>query len=137
MTSIPFALSRRALLTTAVVAGAVGALPSAVLAASTAGSGIRPFRVDVPQAQIDDLKRRLSATRWPEKETVDDQSQGVQLAKLAPLVRYWSTDYDWRKAEARLNAIPQFITTIDGLEIQFAHIRSRHPNAMPLIMAAH
>ena len=82
-----------------------------------------------------DLRRRIAATRWPERETVADQSQGVQLAKLEPIVRYWgSSDYDWRKAEAKLNALPQFVTTIDGIDIQFTHVRSRHPNAMPLIM---
>ncbi len=81
-----------------------------------------------------DLRRRIANTRWPSRETVTDPSQGVQLAKLQKLVHYWGTGYDWRKAEAKLNAIPQFITTIDGLDIQFAHIRSRHPNAMPLIM---
>lgn len=113
--------------------GAVNALPSELLAAPAA-SGIRPFHIEIQQAQINDLRRRLAATRWPEKESVEDQSQGVRLAKIQPLVRYWATDYDWRKAEAKLNALPQFITEIDGLDIQFAHICSRHPNAMPLIM---
>jgi pimeloyl-ACP methyl ester carboxylesterase len=125
--------TRRQLLATALVLGAVNALPSELLAAPAA-SGIRPFHIEIQQAQIDDLRRRLAATRWPEKESVEDQSQGVRLAKIQPLVRYWATDYDWRKAEAKLNALPQFITEIDGLDIQFAHIRSRHPNAMPLIM---
>ncbi len=95
---------------------------------------IRPFRIQVPDAALADLRRRVVATRFPEKETVADHSQGVQLAKFEPLVRYWGTGYDWRKVEAKLNAIPQFITTIDGVDIQFAHIRSRHPNAMPLLM---
>ncbi len=84
--------------------------------------------------ELVDLRKRVAATRWPDKETVTDQSQGVQLAKLQALVRYWGTEYDWRKAEAKLNALPQFVTTIDGLDIQFVHVRSRHPNAMPLIM---
>jgi pimeloyl-ACP methyl ester carboxylesterase len=88
----------------------------------------------VPEEALTDLRRRIAATRWPDRETVADQSQGVQLDKIQPLVRYWGTDYDWRKAEAKLNALPQFITEIDGLDIQFAHIRSPHPNAMPLIM---
>jgi len=101
---------------------------------TTEGSAVRPFRVDVPQEALVDLRRRIAATRWPDRETVTDHSQGVQLAKLQPLVRYWGTDYDWRKAEAKLNALPQFITQIDGLDIQFAHVRSRHSNAMPLIM---
>ena len=95
---------------------------------------IRPFTVQVPQAELDDLRRRIAATRWPDRETVTDRSQGVQLAKLQELVRYWGTDYDWRKVEAKLNALPQFITTIDGLDIHFIHVRSRHPNALPVIM---
>jgi pimeloyl-ACP methyl ester carboxylesterase len=105
-------------------------------AATTASedAAIRPFRIAIPEAALVDLRKRIAATRWPERETVNDQSQGVQLDKLEPLVRYWGTDYDWRKAEAKLNALPQFVTTIDGLEVQFTHIRSKHPNAMPLIM---
>ena len=96
---------------------------------------ITPFRVNVPEAAVVDLRRRLAATRWPDKETVADQSQGVQLAKLQELVRYWATDYDWRKGEAKLNAFPQFMTTIDGVDIHFIHVRSRHPNALPLLIA--
>jgi pimeloyl-ACP methyl ester carboxylesterase len=103
-------------------------------AAETADKEVRPFRVNVPDEALADLRKRLSATRWPEKETVSDRSQGVQLAKLQELVRYWGTDYDWRKVEARLNALPQFITTIDGLDIHFIHVRSRHPNALPVII---
>lgn len=95
---------------------------------------IRPFHVHVPQAALDDLRRRIAATRWPDQETVTDRSQGVQLATMKELVRYWQTDYNWRKAEAKLNALPQFVTTIDGVEIHFIHVRSRHLNAMPLIM---
>src|SRR6266436_5051784 len=95
---------------------------------------IRPFTVHVSRAALDDLRRRIAATRWPEKETVADQSQGAQLAKLQELVRYWGTGYDWRKAEAKLNALPQFVTTIDGVDIHFIHVRSRHPNALPLII---
>jgi pimeloyl-ACP methyl ester carboxylesterase len=98
------------------------------------GAAIRPFRVEVPQATLTDLRRRLAATRWPTRELVEDRSQGVQLATLKELVRYWSTDYDWRKAEAKLNALPQFVTKIDGVDIHFIHVKSRHPNAMPLIM---
>ena len=93
---------------------------------------IRPYKAQVPQAALEDLRRRIAATRWPEKETVADRSQGVQLAKLQELVRYWGTDYDWRKVEAQLNALPQFITTIDGLDIHFIHLRSRHPNSLPV-----
>ena len=86
---------------------------------------IRPFKVQVPQAALDDLRRRIADTRWPDRETVDDQSQGIQLAKLKPLVEYWGTGYDWRKAEAKLNALPQFMTTIDGVDIHFIHVRSQ------------
>ena len=95
---------------------------------------IRPFKVQVPQAALDDLRRRIAATRWPDKETVADQSQGAQLAKLQELVRYWGSGYDWRKAEAKLNALPQFTTKIDGVDIHFIHVRSRHPNALPVII---
>ncbi len=95
---------------------------------------IRPFRINVPQSALDDLRRRIAATRWPDKETVTDQSQGAQLAKIQELVRYWGTGYDWRKAEAKLNALPQFMTAIDGVDIHFIHVKSRHPNALPLIM---
>jgi hypothetical protein len=95
---------------------------------------IRPFRVNIPEEQLVDLRRRVAATRWPDRETVNDRSQGIQLARLQELVRYWGTEYDWRKAEAKLNAQPQFVTEIDGLDIHFIHVRSRHPNALPLIM---
>jgi pimeloyl-ACP methyl ester carboxylesterase len=95
---------------------------------------IRPFRINVPQAALDDLRHRITATRWPEKETVTDQSQGVQFATMQKLARYWATDYDWRKIETKLNALPQFITTIDGLDIHFIHVRSKHENALPLIV---
>ena len=95
---------------------------------------IRPFRVSIPEKDLLDLRRRIAATRWPTKELVGDRSQGVQLATLKELARYWGTEYDWRKTEARLNAYPQFVTTIDGVDIHFIHVKSRHPNAMPLIM---
>lgn len=95
---------------------------------------LRPFNFQASQASLDDLRRRIAQTRWPDRETVDDQSQGIQLEKLKPLVEYWGTSYDWRKAEAKLNALPQFMTTVDGVDIHFIHVRSRHPNAMPLIM---
>ena len=95
---------------------------------------IRPFTVQVPQASLDDLRRRVNATRWPDRETVGDFSQGVQLEKLKSLMEYWGTSYDWRKAEAKLNALLQFVTTIDGLDIHFIHIRSHYPDALPLIM---
>jgi len=94
----------------------------------------RPFHLEIREEQMDDLRRRIAATRWPSKELVPDRSQGVQLAMLRELARYWETDYDWRKAEAKLNALPQFTTEIDGLDIHFIHVRSPHENAMPLIM---
>ena len=97
-------------------------------------TAIRPFHVEVPEEELADLQRRIAATRWPEPETVSDQSQGVQLSRLQGLLRYWGTDYDWRRAEARLNALPQFVTEIDGLDIHFLHVRSRHPDALPLIV---
>jgi pimeloyl-ACP methyl ester carboxylesterase len=102
--------------------------------AAAEDTSIRPFKVQVPQAALDDLRQRIDATRWPDKETVADRSQGTQLAKLQDLVRYWSTGYDWRKVEAKLNALPQFVTTIDGLDIHFIHVRSRHSNALPVII---
>ena len=95
---------------------------------------VRPFRINVPEEALVDLRRRVLATRWPDRETVTDRSQGAQLAKIQELVRYWGTDYDWRKVEAQLNALPQFMTEIDGLDIHFLHVRSRHPNALPLII---
>jgi pimeloyl-ACP methyl ester carboxylesterase len=95
---------------------------------------IRPFAVNIPQEELDDLRRRLGATRWPDMETVADPSQGAQLARLHDLVAYWGSGYDWRKAEKKLNALPQFITTIDGLDIQFIHVRSHHENALPVIL---
>ena len=97
-------------------------------------SAIRPFRANVPDAELTELRRRINATRWPERETVGDGSQGVQLATMEALARYWATDYDWRKIEAKMNALPQFITEIDGLDIHFIHVRSKHDNALPLIV---
>jgi pimeloyl-ACP methyl ester carboxylesterase len=95
---------------------------------------IRPFRVNFPEEQLIDLRKRIVATRWPEKETVTDASQGVQLATMQELARYWATDYDWRRCEAKLNAYPQFVTNIDGLDIHVIHVRSKNPNALPLIV---
>ncbi len=100
----------------------------------TATPSIRPFSVNFPDEALADLRRRIAATRWPDKETVADPSQGVQLATTQQLARYWATDYDWRKVEARLNALPQFITEIDGLDIHFIHVRSQHDDALPLIV---
>lgn len=133
MTALSSTPSRRRFLAAAAATGAASLLPARLLAA-TDGGAIRPFHINVPEPAIVDLRRRAAATRWPARETVGDQSQGAQLAKLQPLVHYWATHYDWRKVEARLNALPQFITEIDGLDIQFVHVRSRHPNALPLII---
>jgi len=99
-----------------------------------AGTEIRPFTVEVPQAELEDLRRRIAATRWPERETVDDQSQGVQLATIQELARYWAEEYDFGRVEARLNALPNFMTEIDGLDIHFIHVRSPHENALPVII---
>ena len=97
-------------------------------------TAIRPFHVNVPEAELTELRRRINATKWPERETVTDASQGVQLETMQKLARYWATDYDWRKVEAKLGALPQFITEIDGLDIHFIHVRSKHENALPLIV---
>src|ERR1700683_99010 len=95
---------------------------------------IRPFHVNVPETELTELRTRINATKWPERETVADATQGVQLATVQALARYWAADYDWRKVEARLNALPQFITEIDGLDIHFIHVHSKHENALPLIV---
>ncbi|HEU4509021.1 MAG TPA: epoxide hydrolase [Pyrinomonadaceae bacterium] len=95
---------------------------------------IHPFRVNVPEEELTELRRRINATKWPERETVQDASQGVQLATIQALASYWATDYDWRKIETKMNALPQFITEIDGLDIHFIHVRSKHENALPLIV---
>jgi pimeloyl-ACP methyl ester carboxylesterase len=128
---------RRRLLTGAAMgiaaAGAASLFPLQPAPAST-GDAIRPFRIDIPEADLVDLRRRLAAVRWPDKETVTDESQGVPLATIQELVRHWQTDYDWRKIEARLNALPQFITGIDGVDIHFIHVRSKHENALPMIV---
>jgi pimeloyl-ACP methyl ester carboxylesterase len=129
---------RRRLLATAsmgiAAAGAASLLPSQ-LAAASAGDAIRPFRVEVPEEKLVDLRKRIAATQWPERETVTDQSQGVPLATMQTLARYWATEYDWRKVEAKLNALPQFITEIDGLDIHFIHVRSKHEKALPLVVS--
>jgi len=97
-------------------------------------TAIRPFRVNVPQSELDDMRDRINATRWPERETVTDQSQGVQLGMMQKLAGYWADEYDWRKVAARINALPNFITEIDGLDIHFIHVRSKHENALPVII---
>ena len=104
------------------------------MAQAKATPSVRPFTIETPEADLEDLRARIAATRWPEKETVEDQSQGVQLATMRALARYWHDDYDWRSCEKRLNDFPQFITEIDGLDIHFVHVRSRHEDALPVIV---
>ncbi|QNB15372.1 epoxide hydrolase family protein [Paraburkholderia tropica] len=133
MPSNEFSPMRRSLLTATAAAGVLSLFPEAIYA-SAATPDIRPFKANIPDSALDDLRRRLANTRWPGKETVADESQGVKLARMQQLVQYWGTGYDWRKGEAKLNAFPMFITEIDGLDIQFIHVRSRHANALPLIM---
>ena len=141
--------TRRSFLATSAGAGAFGVVPLAApsyaqtvpvadarapVIAAAEGNAIRPFPINVAEAELVELRRRIAATRWPDRETVTDQSQGVQLATIWELAHYWATDYDWRKVEARLNALPQFVTEIDGLDIHFIHVRSKHENALPLIV---
>jgi pimeloyl-ACP methyl ester carboxylesterase len=130
--------NRRTILARIAAAGALDVAGSAFAGEQVGGSGggmsIRPFRVDTPEAKLVDLRRRVAATQWPEKETVADDTQGVQLATMRQLARYWATQHDWRRCEAKLNALPQFITEIDGLDIHFIHVRSKHENALPLIV---
>jgi pimeloyl-ACP methyl ester carboxylesterase len=125
--------TRRSLLTLAATAGAISLLPAS-LRATTEGDAIRPFTVNFPEADLIDLRRRVKATRWPDRETVKDPSQGAQLATMQALARYWATEHDWRRIEAKLNALPQFITEIDGLDIHFIHVRSKHENALPMMV---
>ncbi|MCG2625741.1 epoxide hydrolase 1 [Bradyrhizobium sp. WYCCWR 13023] len=117
----------------AVAAGTASLFPAGSVKAA-ASDAIRPFHVSVPEEDLLDLRRRLAATRWPDREIVADQSQGVQLSTVQQLVRHWQTDYDWRKMEARLNALPQFVTEIDGVDIHFIHVRSKHDSALPMIV---
>ena len=129
---------RRRLLTAATLGiaavGTVGLRPAHVAAAPAAADAIRPYRFRFSDSDLDDLRRRVAATRWPERETVTDDSQGVRLATMRKLAQHWQTNYDWRKVEARLNALPQFVTEIDGLDIHFIHVRSQHESALPMIV---
>ncbi|MBY3054434.1 epoxide hydrolase family protein [Rhizobium laguerreae] len=125
--------TRRELLAVTAATAALSILSKPVRAA-TGGDAIRPFKCAIPQTEVDELRRRIRATRWPGKETVPDRSQGAQLLKLKPLVDYWGTEYDWRRGEKKLNAHAQFMTKIDGLDIHFIHVKSKHENALPLIM---
>jgi pimeloyl-ACP methyl ester carboxylesterase len=143
---LPRIPSRRRFISVAAAAAVAGSLSQLAFAETSQGvtdiaqasggdkTAIRPLKVHAPEARLIDLKRRIKATNWPERETVTDSSQGVQLATMQSLARYWSTNYDWRKVEARLNALPQFITEIDGLDIHFIHVRSKHENALPMIV---
>src|SRR5262249_23241742 len=124
---------RREVLATSAAVAASRLIPTQAHAATTSDA-IRPFKVDVPEAKLTELRRRINATNWPEQETVPDQSQGVQFATMQKLARYWATDYDWSKCEARLKALPHFVTDSDGLHIHFIHVRSKHENALPLIV---
>jgi len=124
---------RRQFLAASAMVAASSLIPTQGHAATTSDA-IRPFRINVPQEQLVELRRRIAATQWPGRETVKDETQGVQLATIQKLARYWATGHDWRKVEARLNALPQFITEIDGLDIHFIHVRSKHENALPLIV---
>ena len=129
-TSLPH---RCSLLAVAAALG-IALLAGQGIPASAGDTALRPFQVHVPDAALADLRRRIAETRWPDKETVADRSQGIQLGKLQEIVRYWGGDYDWRKVEARLNALPMFLTEIDGVDIHFIHVKSRHANALPLII---
>src|SRR5262245_58347353 len=126
--------TRRSVLATTAAAGALGVLSQPTAEAAEGDSAIRPFRINVPDEKLVDLRRRIVAAQWPEKETVEDTSQGVQLGTMQSLARYWATEHDWRKIETKLNALPQFITEIDGLDIHFIHVRSKHENALPMIV---
>ena len=126
-------LDRRTVLAASAAAAASSMIPAQAQTVTTRDA-IRSFQINVPEAELAELRRRINATRWPDRETVSDESQGVQLATIQELARYWGTDYDWRKCEAKLNALPQFVTEIDGLDIHFIHVRSKHENALPLIV---
>jgi len=133
-------IDRRAFLTSAASGfaaaqlGAFGYAGAQTPSGMQSGAAIRPFRVQIPEATLTDMRRRIVATNWPDRETVDDDSQGVPLALIQDLARYWATEYDWRRCESKLNALPQFLTQIDGLDIHFIHVKSKHANALPLVV---
>jgi pimeloyl-ACP methyl ester carboxylesterase len=133
MSALSSSPNRRNFLAFSAVAGVAGVL-SSKLQAETEDDAIRPFRIHISEEELVNLRQRIAATKWPDRETVSDATQGVQLATMRELARYWATDYDWRKVEARLNGLPQFITEIDGLDIHFIHVRSPHEDALPLIV---
>jgi pimeloyl-ACP methyl ester carboxylesterase len=135
LSRLPFvAFALMIFLTSAAITLAQKADPNVGKARPAVTDAIRPFHANIPDAAIADLRKRIAATRWPDKETVADLSQGAPLARLQNLVRYWGSGYDWRRLEARLNALPQFMTTIDGVDVHFIHVKSRHPNALPLLI---
>ena len=134
MSALSLSPTRRELLATTAAAAAISLLPGTLRIAAARRSRSAPSASTSQQKEIDELRRRVAATRWSDQETVADTSQGVQLATLQKLANYWASDYDWRKGEAKLNAYPQFITEIDGLDIHFIHVRSKHKNALPLIV---
>ena len=133
MSATSYSPDRRTFLASS-AAASVSELLAEKAHAATESNAIRPFHIKVPEEQIVDLRRRINATKWPDRETVPDQSQGPQLATLQKLARYWATEYDWRKVETKLNALPNFVTEIDGLDIHFIHVRSKHQKALPLIV---
>ena len=126
--------TRRDLLAASAAAGAVSVLPAQMASGAGGENAIRPFRINIPEAELTELRRRINATKWPERETVADASQGVQLATIQKLAQYWASSHDWRKCEAKINAVPNFITEIDGLDIHFIHVRSKHEKALPMIV---
>ncbi|MBY5400254.1 epoxide hydrolase family protein [Rhizobium leguminosarum] len=134
MSSISSSVTRRTLLATAAAAGALTVLPASIALAKAGGEEIRPFKYKATDAHLDDLRRRIEATRFPEREIVDDDTQGVQSATIEKLARYWAKDYDWRKVEGRLNALPQFTTKIDGVDIHFIHVKAKGDGALPIIV---
>ena len=144
MPAKPTPPTRRDFLAASAAAGVASVLPALLVSADDAlgqpskqggsADAIRPFSVDFPEDALVDLRRRIKATKWPDQEQVTDDSQGVRLATAQKLARYWATEHDWRKVEVRLNALPNFITNIDGLDIHFIHVRSKHENALPMIV---
>src|SRR5262245_7133563 len=134
MSAISMEPTRRDVILATAAAGALSLVPGTLRAATSDSEAIRPFSVGFPQSELDELRRRVTATRWPEAETVTDDTQGVRLATIRNLADHWAKNYDWRKMEARLQALPQFVTEIDGLDIHFIHVRSRHENALPIIV---
>jgi len=126
--------AQSAVVSLALAAAAIPAMAGDTAVSKLKPDAIRPFHIDIPKSELTDLRGRIEATKWPTRELVTDPSQGVQLATMQKLARYWASDYDWRKIESKLNALPQFVTTIDGVDIHFIHVRSKNPNALPLIL---